>query len=316
MIGPPPVDSHPGPPVGFLPTERSFGRTTRRRGRMESGARVHDARYESADAGAIRALQVGAAARAAALRVTRPTSSTGRAGTPPASTSSGSTRLEALAAIVPMVAKSDFVDDQLAHPPFGKRLERASGLGERLEIYTTSGTSGQGVEIHAQTGRELDEMVEMYRYLFRWAGLRPGDLAVLTLPLTMLGGGRIEWQGAVGSGLTVLPAGNIDAQAKLALIERFQPQGAVRLDVVLRAPPRGRRTHTAVPVDRGAADRARGRRLLLPRAAAGGLGRRDRRPVRVHAAARRLHVHVRARHRHGRRAPGCCTTSTRSSSPR
>ena len=46
----------------------------------------------------------------------------------------------------------------------------------------------------------------------------------MTLPVTMLGGGRIEWQGATGYGLTVLPAGNVDAQAKLALIERFRPR--------------------------------------------------------------------------------------------
>src|SRR4029077_14696904 len=41
------------------------------------------------------------------------------------------------------VEKHDFVADQLQSPPFGRRLERAFALGERLEIYTTSGTSGQ-----------------------------------------------------------------------------------------------------------------------------------------------------------------------------
>jgi phenylacetate-CoA ligase len=132
--------------------------------------------------------------------------------------------LEALAALVPTVEKRDFVDDQLAHPPYGTRLARPVALRERLEIYTTSGTSGQGVEIHAQTGRELDQMVEMYGFMFRWAGLAPGDVALMTLPITMLGGGRIEWQGAVGYGLTVLPGGNVDAQAKLALLERFKPK--------------------------------------------------------------------------------------------
>src|SRR5690349_8377810 len=125
---------------------------------------------------------------------------------------------------LPTVEKHDFVADQLEHPPFGRRLERAFALRERLEVYTTSGTSGQGVEVHAQTGRELASMVEMYRYCFRWAGLHPGDLTLQTLPVTMLGGGRIEWQGATGYGLTVLPAGNVDAQAKLALIERFRPR--------------------------------------------------------------------------------------------
>lgn len=190
---------------------------------MAAAVRVHDARYESADAGAIRSLQVRRLREL--LRFVRATNDFYRerwdaAGLDVERVDS----LEALNALVPMVEKRDFVEDQLSDPPYGKRLARAVQLGERLEIYTTSGTSGQGVEIHAQTERELDAMVEMYRYMFRWAGLHPGDVAVLTLPLTMLGGGRIEWQGAVGSGITVLPAGNIDAQAKLALLDRFQPR--------------------------------------------------------------------------------------------
>ena len=55
-----------------------------------------------------------------------------------------------------------------------RRLERAFALGERLEIYTTSGTSGQGVEVHAQTERELAGMVEMYRVPVPLGGARAG----------------------------------------------------------------------------------------------------------------------------------------------
>ena len=123
-----------------------------------------------------------------------------------------------------MVDKKAFVVDQQDHPPFGQRLAPALALGERLELYTTSGTSGQGVEVHAQTAREMAAMVEMYNYLFTWAGLNPGDVTLLTLPITMFAGGRVEWQGATGFGLTVLPAGNADAKTKLNLIERFRPK--------------------------------------------------------------------------------------------
>ena len=85
---------------------------------------------------------------------------------------------------------------------------------------------------------------------------------MLTLPLTMLGGGRIEWQGAVGSGITVLPAGNIDAPAKLALLDRFQPKALYGstsyfghlLAIAERTPP--------CPSVEVPADRPRGRRLL------------------------------------------------------
>ena len=70
--------------------------------------------------------------------------------------------LEDFSSIIPMFEKKDYVDDQLRHPPFGKRLEHAVSLGEQIEVYTTSGTSGQGVEVHAQTMRELKEMPVMH----------------------------------------------------------------------------------------------------------------------------------------------------------
>src|SRR5437868_499963 len=99
--------------------------------RMEAGARVHDARYESADAGAIRALQVRRLREL--LRFVSATNEFYRAHWDAAGVDIERVdSLEALAAIIPMVAKSDFVDDQLAHPPFGKRLARATGLGQRL----------------------------------------------------------------------------------------------------------------------------------------------------------------------------------------
>jgi phenylacetate-CoA ligase len=184
--------------------------------------RIEDPRYELASPEAIRALQLRRLREV--LRFTAATNAFYRERWDAAGVDVE--RIDSLDALraVPMVEKRDFVADQLEHPPFGRRLARAFALGERLEVYTTSGTSGQGVEVHAQTERELASMVAMYRFLFRWAGLSPGDLTLMTLPVTMLGGGRIEWQGATGYGLTVLPAGNVDAHAKLALIDRFRPR--------------------------------------------------------------------------------------------
>lgn len=132
--------------------------------------------------------------------------------------------IEDFAAAVPMVEKKDFVADQKEYPPFGSRFRHPMSLKERLDVFTTSGTSGQGVEIHAQTKRELAAMEHMYGFYFRWAGLEPGDSLLLTLPITMMAGGRIEYQGAIGNDLTVYPAGNVDAKQKLELLERFQPK--------------------------------------------------------------------------------------------
>jgi phenylacetate-CoA ligase len=184
---------------------------------------IHNPRYEQLDPDAVRALQTERLrdVLAAALE-TNPfyREHWRRAGADVTRVDS----LEALAALVPTVEKADFLADQREHPPWGERLAHAVSLREPLQVYTTSGTSGQGVEVHAQTPRELASMIEMYGYMFRWAGLEPGDLALLTLPLTMLGGGRIEWEGAVGYGLTVLPAGSYDAVRKLELLRQFRPK--------------------------------------------------------------------------------------------
>lgn len=125
---------------------------------------------------------------------------------------------------IPMVEKKDFIADQRDYPPYGSRLAHPLSLKGRLDLYTTSGTSGQGIEIHAQTARELVAMEEVYRYYFKWAGMNAGDRTLLTLPVTMLAGGRIELEGAVGYGLSVMPAGNYKAQEKLDAIRRFRPK--------------------------------------------------------------------------------------------
>jgi phenylacetate-CoA ligase len=131
--------------------------------------------------------------------------------------------LDDFSAMIPMFEKKDYVEDQAQFPPFGKRLEHTILSGDQIEIYTTSGTSGQGVEVHSQTIREMQDMQAMYRYMFRWAGLNSGDHVFFTLPVTMLGGGRIEYQGAMGYGLTTYTVGNDSAQRKLELMRRFRP---------------------------------------------------------------------------------------------
>lgn len=124
---------------------------------------------------------------------------------------------------LPTVEKSQFLADQIANPPYGTRLGSLISLKEPSDIYTTSGTSGQGTELHAQSLRELADMERMYSFYFAWAGMKRGDSVLLTIPITMLAGGRCEYQGAVGAGLTVLPVGNYDGAKKVEHIDRFKP---------------------------------------------------------------------------------------------
>ncbi|MGE0240302.1 MAG: phenylacetate--CoA ligase family protein [Parvibaculaceae bacterium] len=127
-------------------------------------------------------------------------------------------------AMVPTVEKQDFVEDQAMAPPFGRRHRHALSLNVPMIITNTSGTSGQGVEIHSQTAQEFKTTEHIYGYLMRWSGLVPSDRVFLTLPVTMMTGGRCEYHGAVGNGQTVFAVGNYDAPRKIELMRRYRPK--------------------------------------------------------------------------------------------
>jgi len=131
--------------------------------------------------------------------------------------------LEEFAARVATVAKADFVADQDLDPPYGRRHAHALALGQPLLVATTSGTTGQGVEIHAQTAEELTGTLACYEHLYRWAGLERGDSLFLGLPITMMAGGQLELAGGEAYGLTVFPGGSYDARRKVELMRRFRP---------------------------------------------------------------------------------------------
>jgi phenylacetate-CoA ligase len=184
--------------------------------------RLQDARYELTDRETIRALQLQKIQHL--MRYAWATNDFYRsrfeaAGVDPDQIQS----LDDFSARVPMLAKPDFVADQAADPPYGRRHAYVRQRRVPMIWSTTSGTSGQGVEIHAQTMEELAVTGVVYAYGFRWAGLETGDHLFLAMPITMMSGGRCEFQGAMAYGLTVSPIGNYDAARKLELMQRFQP---------------------------------------------------------------------------------------------
>jgi phenylacetate-CoA ligase len=135
--------------------------------------------------------------------------------------------LDDFASIIPTVEKKHFVADQEAHPPFGRRLMPAQASGKQLQFFMTSGTSGQGQELHAQTSDEADGTAEVYAHMFRWSGVQPRQHMLMTLAMTMMAGGRCELLGAERFGLTVYCAGNYDAKKKLEFLDRFKPTGII-----------------------------------------------------------------------------------------
>lgn len=132
--------------------------------------------------------------------------------------------LEEFAEYIPLVRKAHFLADQIATPPFGKRATRVLANEEPLIVFSTSGTSGQGIEVHLQTRNEFNAVQEIYNSMFRWAGLRPGDRAFICSPVSLLAGGQLDLYGLQGYGCTVFPVGIYSVRRKLELIDLFKPR--------------------------------------------------------------------------------------------
>lgn len=188
--------------------------------------RILDARYELATPEEIRAVQLQRVQRLLAFSMVTNSFYGDRlrsAGVDPSRVDS----LQAFADLVPTVSKPDFLQDQQADPPMGRRHGYARSQREPLFVCTTSGTTGQGQEIHAQTAGEMAVTGRVYSYMYHWAGLDVGDQLFLTLPITMLGGGVLEYQGALSYGLSAYSVGNYDAGRKVELMLRYQPEGVL-----------------------------------------------------------------------------------------
>lgn len=131
--------------------------------------------------------------------------------------------LHQFSAEVPLIRKADLIKDQAEAPPYGKRLAAVAEGGRPFLVFNTSGTSGQGVELHAITTEERQKAFAISAYFYRWSGLSRGDRIFLCYPISMLGGGRIELYGLEDYGLTVFPVAPYEVKRKLDLITKFQP---------------------------------------------------------------------------------------------
>jgi phenylacetate-CoA ligase len=132
--------------------------------------------------------------------------------------------LSHFSAAVPMVDKAMFIEDQEVEPPYGRRHRHVMGLGMPLITMTSSGTSGQGVEIHLQTNEDLANHNRVHSFYFAWAGMRRADRAFLTMHVALLAGGRGEYHAALDYGLSVFPVAFYDTEQRLALARRFRPR--------------------------------------------------------------------------------------------
>jgi phenylacetate-CoA ligase len=123
--------------------------------------------------------------------------------------------------IIPTVSKADFMVDQNENPPYGNRLNVAKK--DIAFTFLTSGTSGQGQEVHAFTANDMKNLVNAWSTSYLWNGVVPGDIGYLVVPLGITGGPISLFQSFVKYGLQTFNVANLDGKAKLSLMMRFPP---------------------------------------------------------------------------------------------
>jgi len=128
---------------------------------------------------------------------------------------------------VPTIEKQDFIADQSEFPPYGQRHAEILEAREGVVPVLTSGTTGQGVEVHLQSRADVCQHSEVNKFYFRWAGLKPGDRIVMPMHVSLLAGGRCEYHAAVDYGLSVFPIGMYDTAKRIEFMKRFQPHAII-----------------------------------------------------------------------------------------
>ncbi|WP_170990209.1 AMP-binding protein [Aquamicrobium sp. LC103] len=132
-------------------------------------------------------------------------------------------RLSTLAefrAAVPSVTKRDFLAFQSEHPD--------AGFDPRArQVHLTSGTSGVGREVHTRTQHDLAAIGTGGGYEFIWAGMRPGDRVMLTMPYSQTMAGPYFQGSCEAAGVVPINAFAADTTERLEQLYRFRCAGLV-----------------------------------------------------------------------------------------
>jgi phenylacetate-CoA ligase len=158
---------------------------------------------------------------------------------------------------IPVTTKDEVCRDAEEVPPYGSRLRVP--MERIVEVVETSGTSGLGKEVHVLSAEDRNRTFRMEAFGFVWAGIRPGSVVALTLPVAMTAAGTWWLMTFERLQANCLRLGNIDVETKLDYLLRYQP------DILLGTPAYVSRMER-VALDRGldvAADLPRLRSILV-----------------------------------------------------
>ena len=125
----------------------------------------------------------------------------------------------------PFIDKQTLMEDQQAHPPYGRRLCLPEEEIRRINM--TSGSSGLGQEIHCHDEASIEAANVSTACHFRAIGLSEGDLSAVLHPLGTMTGGMLSYEGLRLSGAVPLPLAVFSTNQKFELMRQFDLRNVI-----------------------------------------------------------------------------------------
>ena len=117
---------------------------------------------------------------------------------------------------LPLTRKSELVEDQAAHPPFGTNL--SFPLDRYVRVHQTSGTTGTPLR-WLDTEESWDWWARCWTVVLRAAGLGPGDRVFFPFSFGLFVGFWAGFEGVRALGALAIPGGGQDTAQRLAAME-------------------------------------------------------------------------------------------------
>src|SRR5258707_9314901 len=117
---------------------------------------------------------------------------------------------------LPLTRKSELVEDQAAHPPFGTNLSHP--VDRDVGVHQTSGTTGTPLR-WLDTEESWDWWARCWTVVLRAAGLGPGDRVFFPFSFGLFIGFWAGFEGARALGALAIPGGGQDSAIRLAWME-------------------------------------------------------------------------------------------------
>ena len=117
---------------------------------------------------------------------------------------------------LPLSRKSDVVEDQVAHPPFGTNLTYP--LERYVRVHQTSGSTGAPLR-WLDTQASWDWWTHCWRFVLAGAGLGPADRIYFPFSFGLFIGFWAGFEGARALGALAIPGGGTDSLARLGAMQ-------------------------------------------------------------------------------------------------